>query len=156
MFMKTLPLAVMIGLGASSAFAQDGPLRSELTSAVISVGDDGREVREVTETVSPGDAVEYTLTYSNVGNAALSGIVISAPVPADTTYIGDSERSDQPARFEASIDGGNSWAVPPLMRETVDGERTVPPSEYDAVRWVPEQVLSPENSWTFTYRVDVN
>lgn len=36
---------------------------------------------------SPGDTIEYRLTYTNSGNAPASNVVISDPVPARTTYV---------------------------------------------------------------------
>jgi uncharacterized repeat protein (TIGR01451 family) len=36
---------------------------------------------------SPGDTIEYRLTYTNTGNAAASNVVISDPIPNQTTYL---------------------------------------------------------------------
>jgi uncharacterized repeat protein (TIGR01451 family) len=36
---------------------------------------------------SPGDTVEYRLTYTNSGSAAASNVVISDPIPSKTTYV---------------------------------------------------------------------
>jgi large repetitive protein len=35
----------------------------------------------------PGDTVEYTITVENTGNETAAGVVLSDPIPADTTYV---------------------------------------------------------------------
>ncbi|MEN6371101.1 MAG: DUF5060 domain-containing protein [Armatimonadota bacterium] len=36
---------------------------------------------------APGDIITYTLTYTNSGAGTASNVVVSAPVPADTTFV---------------------------------------------------------------------
>jgi uncharacterized repeat protein (TIGR01451 family) len=37
--------------------------------------------------VVPGDDLEYVVTVQNVGNETATGVVLSDPIPADTTYV---------------------------------------------------------------------
>lgn len=41
-------------------------------------------------TAKPGDTVTYTVTYNNTGAGAASNLVITAPVPTNTTYVSGS------------------------------------------------------------------
>jgi uncharacterized repeat protein (TIGR01451 family) len=37
--------------------------------------------------VEPGDTIVYTLTYTNTGSVAATGVVITETVPATTTFV---------------------------------------------------------------------
>jgi large repetitive protein len=39
--------------------------------------------------VDPGDVLRYTITLYNIGNVEATGVVVSDPVPPDTTYLAD-------------------------------------------------------------------
>lgn len=42
----------------------------------------------------PGDVIEYTLTYTNTGSGPATDVVLSDPVPADTTFSSCSDSCD--------------------------------------------------------------
>lgn len=147
----TLALTFSVGM----AHANDGPLTSELSSFVITVDADGNEVRTASEDVAPGQTVEYVLTYENVSEGILTGLVPSALVPADTVFVMDSAITDVVSTFEVSADDGATWGVPPLMTQTDAGEAAIEVSDYDLVRWVPENAIQSGETWSFTYRTSV-
>ncbi|MEO0548288.1 MAG: hypothetical protein AAFZ91_00085 [Pseudomonadota bacterium] len=136
------------------ANAQDA-LESSLSAFVVSSDDTGKETLVETEEIAPGETIEYVLTYKNVSDSALSGIVVSAPVPASTIFVADSASTDTDALFEVSADDGATWATPPLTRQTDNGDEIIPPAEYDMVRWTPEAAIEAGISWGFEYRISV-
>jgi uncharacterized repeat protein (TIGR01451 family) len=47
---------------------------------VVSTSDSGKPV-------GPGSTIDYTITVKNVGNAAATGVTVSAPIPANTSFV---------------------------------------------------------------------
>lgn len=143
-----------LALLTGAAFA-DGPLKSTLEAHIVTVDAEGAETLTPTEEITPGETIEYALVYENIGASPLSGLVISAPVPAATVFVEGSADTSIPSTFEVSIDDGATWATPPLKQMMEDGEVTVAPSEYDMVRWVPEGAIESGAEWRFEYRTSV-
>ncbi|GEM_PF-6578502 len=56
----------------------------------------------------PGDTLTYTITYRNTGNDAAANVVVSCPIPANTTYVtGSGGTYDSAARTVR-------WTIPTL------------------------------------------
>lgn len=144
-----------LSMGLASAQANEGPLVSTLEARIVTVDDAGVETLVETEEVSPGDTIEYTLTYENTADRALSEIVINAPIPAASIYIMNSAQQVDGVAFTASADDGDTWGTPPLMMATADGQVEVPVADYDFLRWSPAGAIEAGESWSFTYRVNV-
>lgn len=140
---------------AGTAYADDGPLKSEMQALLVTVDADGSETLKVKDEVVPGDVLEYKLSYENTGEKALNGLIVSVPVPHDTTYIGMSAKTETPGIFEVSVDDGLTWQAPPVYKETIDGKELVAESEYDFVRWQPDVAINSGETWGFQYRVKV-
>ena len=149
--LKTLTAAVLALAMAGPALA-DGPLESEMTAWLVGYDEVGEETLTLVEDVAPGATVEYRLAYTNVGDVPLSGLVVSAPVPEATDLELGSDETAISSLFEASIDGGTSWGVPPL--ETSPGVYA-DIGDYDLVRWSTDETIAPGDSWEFVYRVSV-
>ncbi|MEL8054655.1 MAG: hypothetical protein AAGK66_00745 [Pseudomonadota bacterium] len=140
---------------AGSAYA-NGPLKSTLEAYIVGTDEDGAETLTPTEEITPGETIEYVLTYENLSENDLNGLVISAPIPASTTFVVDSQTEGTESVFEVSADDGATWGEVPLMRSSDDGEVEVPISEYDVVRWVPSGAIEAGESWRFEYRTSVD
>ena len=113
-----------------------GDLTSVLTQSKVTVGADGKEVLVPAANAAPGDVIEYRVTYTNRGKAAVTGVEASLPVPPGTAYVGGSAR---PAGGLASL-GDAKFEPIPLKRRVklADGrfeDREVPATEYKALRW---------------------
>ena len=137
----------------------DGPLSSQMETFLVTKKN-GKEVVVATQQASPGDVVEYRLTYSNESDQPLSGLVITGPVPANTEYLKESAAADVKAEFTVSIDGGETYQSEPVKRTQTDSkgqskEIIVPAGEYTQLRWVPEKGLQPGKVQTYRYRVKV-
>ena len=146
-------------LSLSSLIWAEGPLTSQMETFLVTEKG-GKETVVATEQASPGDVVEYRLTYRNTGEQPLSGLVITGPVPANTAYVGGSANTKVDASFTVSIDNGTSFLAEPVTREVKDADGqskdvTVPPSDYTQVRWQPNGSLKPDQEQQYRYRVKV-
>lgn len=98
----------------------------------------GEEVVEQVTTISPGDTLEYRLTYTNNLSNAISDLQPILPVPQGVQYL---ENTAIPELDEASLDAeGNTFQSLPIQREeTLESglvvEREVPAREYRRLRW---------------------
>jgi uncharacterized repeat protein (TIGR01451 family) len=85
----------------------------------------------------PGAEVIYTTSFANQGSKPVGNIVITNPVPANTTYVGSSAFGDK-ASISFSVNGGKTYATADsLIVKTSDGrERPALPGDYTHIRWV--------------------
>ena len=110
--------------------------------------------------VSPGDVVEYVLTYSNKGDEPATNAVIEDPIPTGTTLLANTA-SGAGAEITFSIDGGKTFAPPVTLTYDVKlpsgaSERRVAlPSEYTNVRWTIARI-APGASGKVMFRVRVH
>ncbi len=137
-----------------------GPLTSAMEAYRVQVDKDGKEIIARTDSVKPGDVIEYRMFYTNEGEKRLKGLVISGPIPNSTFFISGSNQTEITANFLVSIDGGETYESEPVTRTKVNlkGEKVkvvIPPSKYTHVRWIPKQALDPAQSQLYTYRVKV-
>lgn len=112
------------------------------------------------ESVSPGDVVEYVLTYANAGDAVATDARIDDPIPKGTTYVAGSAAGEG-AEVTFSADGGRTFAPPVkvayeyhLPSGAVE-KRVATPAEYTHVRWTLKQV-PPGATGKASFRVKVN
>lgn len=110
-------------------------------------------------TVHPGDVVRYTLTGGNAGDKPAGNLVLTQPVPAQTTYRLKSARAND-AKLTFSIDGGKVFSAQPMVTvKLADGKEELQPapaSAYTHVRWDYSQSLAPMAAVHATYEVAVN
>jgi uncharacterized repeat protein (TIGR01451 family) len=85
----------------------------------------------------PGAEVIYTTSFANQGSKPVGNIVITNPVPANTSYIGSSAFGDR-ASISFSVNGGKTYGTPDsLIVKTSEGrERPALPGDYTHIRWV--------------------
>lgn len=158
---KSLLFLFLLSLTTSfSAFADDKePLVSQMDAYLIEVNKDGDEVLKPADTVYPKDKIEYKLTYTNNSKGALDGLVITGPIPQNTVYVGDTDKTKVKSKFVVSIDGGKTFEPEPVKREVMkDGKKVeviIPPEKYTAVRWIPEVPINSKEKQIFTYRIEV-
>jgi uncharacterized repeat protein (TIGR01451 family) len=84
----------------------------------------------------PGAEVIYTTSFANQGAKPVGNIVITNPVPANTSYIGSSAFGDK-ASITFSVNGGKTYGLPEsLTMKTNEGrERPALPGDYTNIRW---------------------
>jgi uncharacterized repeat protein (TIGR01451 family) len=148
-------LAAILVAAMPSAWAQKSaePLESRLEARKVVVVD-GKESFADANAARPGDVIEYLATYRNTGSGAITGLLATVPIPANTEYVPDSAR---PAGAQASLDGRTYAAVPLRRTVTRDGKRIeeqVPYREYRYLRWS-AGTLGGGKTLAFTARVRV-
>lgn len=104
------------GQGASAMFSPDQP------GLLYQTEEGCPRLRLVkcasTDTALPGDEVEFTLRYDNVGDAPLTDLVIVDNLTTRLEYVEDSAHSSRDAEFSTARNGAGSL----VLRWQIDGE----------------------------------
>ena len=133
--MGTCCAALLMSGAAYAADGRDVTVDLSAQRAVISA--EGKETLGPASQARPGDTIEYTAVYRNVGRSTAKKLEATLPIPAGS--MGYVPGSASPQAVRASVDG-KTFASPPLMRTVTlpDGTRElreVPASEYRFLRW---------------------
>lgn len=157
-------LFLLLGL---VAWAQVEPISITLEAFIVSEAtrEDGTIEEQFVEAelARPGDIIEYRLTVTNTSDATIppGNLSLVGPVPESTRYLaGSATISAELARFDVSLDGGESFAELPILiivtnEQGEEVEVEAGPELYTALRWTLLAPLAPQASLTFVYRVIV-
>jgi uncharacterized repeat protein (TIGR01451 family) len=111
--------------------------------------------------VQPGDTLQYRLSAHNLSEEAAQNLVLTQPIPAQTTYrLGSAKVADgADAVITYSIDGGESFVAEPTV-EVVQPDGSValepaPAEAYTHVRWSFAGDVNAEAALQSTYEVQV-
>jgi uncharacterized repeat protein (TIGR01451 family) len=162
MNIRTLMLSLCVLLFASPAWAKPRIVISIAQSKeVVETKSGARTTRMTpTDTASPGDVVEYVLSYANQGDELAKDAVVDDQIPKGTTYIANSA-SAEGAELTFSSDGGKTFAKPVKLTyefRSPSGaveKRVATPAEYTHIRWTIKQV-PPGGTGKVAFRVKVN
>lgn len=142
----------------------ESPVTAVLEAFIVNLVEDG-DGNMADELVAatrgePGDVILYRTTYTNVSDASLVGLVANAPIPAGTTYLGDTASISVDAIFEVLIED-EDWQELPAFKTIVDdaGEEQrveAGPADYTQLRWRVTDSLESEGSIGAEYRVVIN
>jgi uncharacterized repeat protein (TIGR01451 family) len=109
------------------------------------------------EVIQGGDAVRYSLLFTNVTDRPVRQVVLSNAVPAGFGMIaGSAQASRTDAAAEYSADGGTTWAAQPMEDVLVDGRierRPIPAERFTHVRWTLQDWLAPDATVTADFDV---
>jgi uncharacterized repeat protein (TIGR01451 family) len=159
-FISALCTAALLTAFALPAHAADpGSIKiASIAEIEITVVDkDGKTVstRTPLDTAVPGDEVIYTTTFENISNKPAGNIVITNPMPNDTTYRGASGANTE---ITFSIDGGNQYAAPDKLIVTTSEGNTRPPvpSDYTHLRWAYKGELGAGKTSQVSFRTVLN
>jgi uncharacterized repeat protein (TIGR01451 family) len=121
----------------------------------------GRKVSLVpARSVSPGDVIQYVLTYKNDGDQPAFGAVLEDPIPKGTTFLANSATGEN-ADITFSNDGGKNFAPPVKLTYEIrlpNGaveRRVATPAEYTHIRWTVKDVPAGATG-RVSFRVRVN
>lgn len=146
-------LALFSGMAAAEV-----RLTTVAETVITTTGEDGQEItRRVPATrVVPGSEVIYTITAENGGREPAGNIVVTNPVPAQTTYV-DGSAAGSGTDITFSADGGQTYGKPgALVVQDAPGEsRQATAEDYTHVRWRFRFELGPGEKAPVWYRVRV-
>jgi uncharacterized repeat protein (TIGR01451 family) len=150
-------LVVVLHLAAGPALAQSNPiLLKNVAETEVEVRNSQGVVekkRVPVDKAIPGTEVIYTTTFTNNGAKPAGNIVITNPVPANTTYVAGSAFGDN-TDVTFSIDSGKTYLPADKLRvRTADGrERAAVPADYTHIRWTYRGELAPARTGTASFR----
>ena len=148
-------MAVTVFAHAAPAAAQQSdPIETRLDARKVVTAADGKEGFAAADAARPGDVIEYTATYRNVGKQPVRNLEATLPIPANTELVASSA---VPAATRASADARTFESFPlkrKVKRGGVDVEEALPLSEYRALRWAAGD-LAPGRTVSFRARVRV-
>jgi uncharacterized repeat protein (TIGR01451 family) len=128
--------AMAQGAASQALPASRTDVESRLAVFQIKKDANGKEVLSAADKASPGETLQYQVTYRNNGKSAVTSLTATLPLPDGLAYVPGSAR---PANPQASVDG-KTFASMPLktLVKMADGklqEQLVPYSDYRALRW---------------------
>ncbi|HWV59344.1 MAG TPA: hypothetical protein VN034_01730 [Sphingopyxis sp.] len=140
-----LAAAALLACSAGPAAAQDtGALTSKIELEKSTPAADGQPANKTyvaPDVVVPGDRVRVTLTFTNKGAAAASGVNLVNPIPEGLAF----DDTDDSAGFGVSIDGGKNFG--PLAALTVPvaagAPRPAAATDVTHVRWLWPDAIAP-------------
>ena len=135
---------------SSSVYANDVPLKAEMTVFQVDAGKKNKKELKATDQVKPKDVLEYRVDYSNASSNSLKNLKLNLPLPEFVTYTGQSAPKDT----YASLDG-KSFAKAPLTRIENGKKVNVPLREYRALQWNVNE-LKPKQKISVSAQVRVN
>ena len=133
---------------ASVHAAADIRLKAVAEVEVTVVNDKGEtEVKRVPAAkVVPGTEVIYTITVSNLGDQPADSVVVTDPIPENTTYV-DRSAFGAGTKITFSVDGGKSYDLAGKLKvkDAAGNLRAATASDYTHIRWVLNFTLKPKD-----------
>lgn len=115
-----LALVAAVLVPTLCASAPKEPVSAKLAAFTVTTGVDGVEVKAPADLVSPGDVIEYELTYTNESAVDASALTATLPLPTEVAYAASTAT---PGEVTVSLDGATFHALP-LLREQVRADGT--------------------------------
>jgi uncharacterized repeat protein (TIGR01451 family) len=161
-------MKILITISAGLLFmASVGPLQAAAdirlkTAAEVEVpvlNDKGEtEMKRMPATkVIPGTEVIYTITVSNLGDESADNVVVTDPIPENTTYV-DRSAFGAGTKISFSVDGGNSYdQADKLKVKDAEGKlHAATASDYTHIRWVLNFTLKPKDVAPVWFKARLN
>lgn len=110
--------------------------------------------------VRPGDVIRYTIIGKNNSNYPVKTLVVTQPLPKQTTYVLNSVSvKNNRANITYSIDNGNSFVEKPTIQIKLPNGKVAtpaaPPELYTHLRWKIAESIAPATAVNATYQVRV-
>jgi len=144
---------------ASVHAAADIRLKAVAEIEVPVVNDKGEtEVKRMPATkVVPGTEVIYTITVSNVGDQSADNVVVTDPIPENTTYV-DRSAFGAGTKITYSVDDGKSYDLAEKLKvkDAAGNLRTATANDYTHIRWVLNFTLKPKDVAPVWFKARLN
>jgi uncharacterized repeat protein (TIGR01451 family) len=160
---KTLGFLIALLLLNTAAWAQQKGAVELVSVAEVEVSQKNakgeQEVKRVEASkanVPPGETVIFTNYYTNKGQDAATGVVITNPIPQHMVYL-DKSAEGAGSRIEFSVDGGKTYGpANKLVIRAGDGkERPAISSEYTHIRWTLVKPVARGGKGSVSFRAKV-
>lgn len=159
-FLTTISAALLFMVSAASVQADaDIRLKAVAEIEVAVLNDKGEtELKRMPATkVIPGTEVIYTITVSNVGDQPADGVIVTDPIPANTTYV-DRSAFGAGSKITYSVDGGKTYDLADKLqvKDAEDNLRAATASDYTHIRWVLNFTLKPKDVAPVWFKARLN
>ena len=148
----------MVSVGPLQA-AADIRLKAAAEVEVPVVNDKGEtEMQRMPATkVIPGTEVIYTITVSNLGDESADNVVVTDPIPENTTYVARSAFGAG-TKITYSVDGGNSYDLADKLKvnDAAGNLRAAIASDYTHIRWELNFTLKPKGVAPVWFKARLN
>lgn len=106
--------------------------------------------------VVPGDTVVYTTSYFNNAKTLADNVLITNPIPKDTTYV-DGSATGVNSAITYSVDGGKNFDLPEKLSVTATNGKHRPATakDYTHIRWIIKS-LSPQARGQVSFQTKIN
>lgn len=137
---------ILLLLGQSAAAQEQGSLNviTTVQKEEVIVNDAGEtETRLVAaNTVVPGEAVIYTISFQNIGDEPAANVVITNPIAETLSYV-DGSAFGPGMLLQFSVDDGQNFATAEELTVVDNGEsRPAGPDDFTHIRWVMQNELA--------------
>jgi uncharacterized repeat protein (TIGR01451 family) len=162
-----LAVVCLLALGGVAAFAQRhfmiaaaGRPEVKVSLAGIVERDNVAVPVEKAQLVKEGETLAWTVKSENDGTAPALDYKTVSRIPAGTTFVAGSAKTEGAAKVVYSIDGGKTYSASPTVDERqADGsvkKVAAPVSMYTSLRYEWSDPLAPGGHVTASYKVTVN
>lgn len=160
LLLGALVWALLSTLAVALAQAENITFNVEIFRVDLVQGDDGEVTERLTEVdqAAAGEVIEYHVTAVNEGDIIYrpGTVVVRLPIGEGVSYVEGSATADEDRVVtEFSGDGGETFSDPPVLIGEEGDRSTVPPEEYDTIRWTFTVPFEPAQEETLVYRVEV-
>ena len=170
--LAALGAAVSLSLGVLMVRAQDAPapksavqLRLAAEKQTVQKDEKGKlqvvwQALPAEANAQPGDVLRFVVSGENADDHAVSGLVVTQPIPAGMEYVLQSAaEAKRKAEVVYSIDGGKSFTASPTVKVILPRGgtelRPAPASAYTHVRWTLQKPLAAKSSVKLAYQARV-
>lgn len=133
-------------------------VRTVVQKEEVFVNDAGETERRLVpaNTVVPGEAVVYTITFTNISDEAAENVVITNPISENLTYV-DGSAFGAGMVIQFSVDGGQSFGEPDELTVATNGDqRPARAEDFTHVRWVMQSELNAGDQGMASFRARLN
>ncbi len=157
---STLKVAAMglLLLSTNNALAKSEHIKTSSTvEKVITVkNEQGQPVKKLIPAIKvlPGEVVQYTNLFENIGNENVDNIGVTYPIPEHTVYVPNTATGKN-FSITYSVDGGKHWGAPASLKVKGKDGKTHPatPADYTHIRWGYKASLKPTEIKRVSYQV---
>ena len=162
-----LSFALVLALASGSVRAQEAaqeesaPEALVISATILKLGHSSPQPIDAPDrdsnTVAPGDVVEYRLVFTNITGRPVNKIQFTDPLPEGMHYLRGTAGADrEDVDVEFSLDGGTSYSEQPMVEVVVDGrteQRPASPETYTHIRWTVHGELQPDAKVAAAFQV---